>query len=225
MPSRGWPSSSSSGTIGGLASKKRPVMAAPGFEDVVVGIAGTGSMGRAHASRWSQEGLKVVIGSRDPARAQRLAGQCRGDVEGTSHAEMLKKANFIILATPPGQALADFFDAHKDIIRGAGKCFVDLSVAFSRYGSPAVQPPPPYLSTIEWLKDRFDDPSTCFVKAWANLMAASIVQNRKQPVEVAGDDKAKEIAFRMLTKVGFTPCDCGGVADVPKIEPGFHERR
>ena len=110
-------------------------------------------------------------------------------------------------------------------IKGRGLCFVDLSVAFSRYGSPAVQPPAPFFSTIEWLKSLLDDPSTSFVKAWANLMAQSISKNRKQPVEVAGDDKAKEIAFRLLNKVGFTPCDCGGCADVPKIEPGFHERR
>ena len=198
---------------------------ASGFEDIVVGVAGTGMMGQAHAYRWSKEGLKVVIGSRDPKRAEALATKLGAGVEGGSHADMLAKANFVFLCTPPGKCLSDFFEAHGAAIKGRGLCFVDLSVAFSRYGSPAVQPPAPFFSTIEWLKSLLDDPSTCFVKAWANLMAQSISKNRKQPVEVAGDDKAKEIAFRLLNKVGFTPCDCGGCADVPKIEPGFHERR
>ena len=54
---------------------------------------------------------------------------------------MVRKANFIILAIPPGPVCKAFIDAHRDELVGKGKMFVDLSVTFSRYGSPAVQPP------------------------------------------------------------------------------------
>ena len=56
--------------IGGSASS-RPAMAT-GFEDIVVGVAGTGNMGQAHAYRWSKEGLKVVVGSRHVRRQRKF---------------------------------------------------------------------------------------------------------------------------------------------------------
>lgn len=58
-----------------------------------------------------------------------------------------------------------------------------------------------------------------WIKAWANLMASSIHNNRVQPVEVAGDEGAKKIAFRMLEEAGWEPLDCGGLSDISKIEP------
>ena len=56
-------------------------------------------------------------------------------------------------------------------------------------------------------------------------MWTSIRDNRQQPVEVAGDDNAKAVAFRLLNKAGFEPLDCGGMEDICKIEPGYHSRR
>lgn len=44
-------------------------------------------------------------------------------------------------------------------------------------------------------------------------------------METAGDPAAKEVAIAMLTAEGWEPLDCGGIADIPKIETGFHERR
>jgi len=38
-------------------------------------------------------------------------------------------------------------------------------------------------------------------------------------MEVAGDEKAKRTAFRMLAAAGFEPLDCGGVAEAQGIEP------
>ena len=41
------------------------------------------------------------------------------------------------------------------------------------------------------LRDRLDDPTSGWIKAWSNLAAGSIRDNRVQPVEVAGDESAK----------------------------------
>ena len=63
------------------------------------------------------------------------------------------------------------------------------------------------------------DPSASWVKSWANVMAGSIANFNKQPMEVAGDDAAKKMAFRMLTAAGFEPLDCGSAEDAKGIEP------
>ena len=78
---------------------------------------------------------------------------------------------------------------------------------------------------VNYLRDRLGDPNSAWIKAWANLAAGSIKNNRVQPVEVAGDDAAKAIAFKMLTVEGWEPLDCGSVEDIPKIETGFHPHR
>lgn len=161
---------------------------------VVVGVVGTGMMASAHAFRHSQLGLKTVIGSRVASRAQALAAKIpHGNVEGYSQEEMLEKANFIILAIPSTE-LRDFFDKHRPLIAGKNKMFVDLSVTFSRYGSPKVQPPTvsdgpnwngPYFDMCNYLKDRLNDDSATFVKAWHNLYFKSIMNDKVQPVECA----------------------------------------
>merc|ERR1712118_573990 len=138
---------------------------------------------------------------------------------------MIRSCNFIILCIPPGKASTDFIDSYRDEITGKAKMFVDLTVSYTKYGSPAVQAPAPYLDHVNWLKDRLNDPTASWVKAWANLMWKSIRDNRQQPVEVAGDPAAKAMAFRLLQHAGFEPLDCGSAEDIPKIEPGYHERR
>lgn len=158
-------------------------MAENKLANVVVGVAGTGMMGGAHAFRHAQIGLPVVIGSRDPNKAQALASKInKPNVTGTSVADMLEKANFIILAVP-ARTLTDFFDTHRDLIVGKSKMFVDLSVTFSRMGSPAIQPPTssdgpnwrgPYFDMCNYQKDRLNDPTVSFVKTWHNLYYKSI---------------------------------------------------
>jgi predicted dinucleotide-binding enzyme len=197
--------------------------------DISIGIVGTGSMASAHAYRWSQYGIPVFIGSRDPAKGKQLAETIGCGCRGGGHLDMIRASNFIMLCIYPGKPSSDFIDTYRDELSGKSKMFVDMSVAFSRLGyprgGPRVQPPAPYQDHVNWLKDRLDDPTASWVKSWANLMAGSIRNNRRQPVEVAGDPAAKAVAFRLLNTAGFEPLDCGGTQDIPKIEPGFHERR
>ena len=173
--------------------------------------------------------MSLTVDLRSSPCCGRIGGKC----DGGSQAEMVQKANFIILAIP-SPALIPFLETHRDAIVGKGKMFVDLSVTFSRYGSPAVQPPTksdgpnwrgPYFDYVNYMKDRLNDPTATFVKAWHNLYYKSIANNKVQPVECAGDPAAKEVAMKMLTAEGWEPLDCGGIADVPAVETGFHPRR
>eukprot|EP00403_Amphidinium_massartii_P010014 CAMPEP_0178409342 /NCGR_PEP_ID=MMETSP0689_2-20121128/20413_1 /TAXON_ID=160604 /ORGANISM="Amphidinium massartii, Strain CS-259" /LENGTH=210 /DNA_ID=CAMNT_0020030481 /DNA_START=78 /DNA_END=711 /DNA_ORIENTATION=+ len=194
------------------------------FDDVQIGIVGTGMMASAHAFRWSQYGIKVFISSRDPAKAQKLAESIGNGVQGGSHEEMIKASNFIMLCIHPGKPAAEFIDSNRDELSGKGKMFVDMSVPFSRLGYPAAGPEVqqyiyPHLDHVSFLKEKLNDPTASFVKAWANFMAGSIARNRVQPAEVAGDPAAKAVAIRLLSHAGFEPLDCGGPEDVAKIEP------
>jgi predicted dinucleotide-binding enzyme len=197
------------------------------FDDISIGVIGTGNMASAHAYRWSQYGIKVFIGSRDPAKGQELARRIgKSTSQGGGHLDMIRASNFIIISIYPGKCSRDFFDTYRDEISGKNKMFVDLTVGFSpRFGQPCLKECAPYLDHVNWLKDNLNDPTSSWVKAWANLMARSIKDNRQQPVEVAGDPAAKSVTFRLLNYAGWEPLDCGSCEDIPKIEPGLHSRR
>ena len=133
---------------------------------------------------------------------------------------MIGASNFLILCIPPGPPSLAFIDQHREELVGKGKMFVDLSASFTRsaaacsetnlaareplpplgnrplhlarrFYSDAQRPPPPCYSHLLWLRERLNDPTASWVKAWANLMSGSIKSNRCQPVEVAGDAAAK----------------------------------
>ena len=72
--------------MGNSAASVEP---AAGFDDLAVGIVGTGMMATAHATAWSSLGMKVYIGSRDAARGQALARKIGNGCKGGTHAEML----------------------------------------------------------------------------------------------------------------------------------------
>ena len=55
---------------------------ATGFEDLSVGIVGTGMMARAHATAWTKLGMKVFIGSREPSKATALAAKMGNGCQG-----------------------------------------------------------------------------------------------------------------------------------------------
>eukprot|EP00930_Biecheleria_cincta_P048805 TRINITY_DN34069_c0_g1_i1.p1 TRINITY_DN34069_c0_g1~~TRINITY_DN34069_c0_g1_i1.p1 ORF type:complete len:199 (+),score=30.20 TRINITY_DN34069_c0_g1_i1:162-758(+) len=183
-------------------------------------------MASAHAHCWSQHGLKVFIGSQSRAQGRRAAEAIGQGCQGGGHVDMIRASNFIMLCIDPGQPSAEFLDNYRDEFLGQGKMFVDMSAPFAAASSQELQQcMHPHNDHVSFLKARLNDPSASFVKAWANVMAREIRDNRQQPVEVAGDPEAKSVAIRLLNRAGFEPIDCGGPEDIPKIEPGFHERR
>lgn len=194
---------------------------------LVIGVLGTGPMGSAQAFRWAQHGFKVVIGSRDKSRGEQAAARIGKGCVGTSQEEMCHLSNVIIICVNAGHPFEQSIDKFRKHCMGKGKVFVDLLVAYSRYFGDAQRPNgggPPYSTTIHG-KERMGDSTAAWVKCFANLAAGSVRNRRVQPVEVAGDEVGKAVCFKLLKAAGFEPLDCGGMADCPKIEPGYHPRR
>jgi NADPH-dependent F420 reductase len=68
-------------------------------------IGGTGALGFGLALRWGQAGVRVVIGSRDPARAQEAVARASAavpdaDYTGYENAEAATKADVVVLTVP-----------------------------------------------------------------------------------------------------------------------------
>ncbi|MFM2437516.1 MAG: NADPH-dependent reductase, partial [Actinomycetota bacterium] len=77
----------------------------PDVSDVIVGVVGgTGEQGRGLAFRWAAAGLSVIIGSRDPARAQEAADAISAAtgsvVRGLGNAECVAAADVVLIAVP-----------------------------------------------------------------------------------------------------------------------------
>lgn len=80
-------------------------MSTPPTADPVAIIGASGSLGFGLAVRLRRAGIPVVIGSRDPARAEEAAGRANDAVEGATcsgaeNAEAARTANVVILSVP-----------------------------------------------------------------------------------------------------------------------------
>lgn len=142
----------------------QPVMP-DSFDDLAVGVIGTGRMGMAHAHAWSKLGIKVFIGSRDAARGNAAAAQVGQGCAGGSHEDCLAASNFILLCIMPGPDSVAFIDKVKPLVAGQGKMFIDMSASYTRFYTEEHRAPSPYKSHLNFLKDRLADPSA----SWATV--------------------------------------------------------
>ena len=72
--------------------------------DSIAIVGGTGKEGKALARRWSNAGREVILGSRDPARAEAAAAEVAaatgGRVRGLGNTEACAAGDLVVLATP-----------------------------------------------------------------------------------------------------------------------------
>jgi NADPH-dependent F420 reductase len=100
---------------------------------LVIGVlGGTGDQGRGLARRLALAGQKVIIGSRDAARAVAAAQTCGS--EGAHNEDCAAQADLLIVAVP--------YEGHKDLLAGlartlAGKIVVDCvnPMGFDKQGA------------------------------------------------------------------------------------------
>ncbi len=104
-------------------------------------LGGTGEQGRGLARRFALAGVRVVLGSRDAARAQAaadgLAGVPAGSVTGAGNAEAAAQADVVIAAVP--------WDGHRELLVSLadaleGKVVVDCvnPLGFDKQGGYAL---------------------------------------------------------------------------------------
>jgi 8-hydroxy-5-deazaflavin:NADPH oxidoreductase len=176
-------------------------------------MGGTGAFGRALAERLSELGEEIVIGSRDPSRAEEIAAVI--GVEGAKNEEAAAGADLVILAVRSNAAL-DTARAIKPVLQATPLLCVASDLTFTDSG---VLPGLESGSLAERVQEIVDGP----VVAGLQSLAAVHLTQTDPPEEdalVCGDDKrAKgvvlELAERLVTGRAI---DAGPLANARALE-------
>ena len=158
-------------------------------------LGGTGDFGKALATRLREAGYDVVIGSRDPARAQSVAAEL--GVAGSANDEAARSAELVVLATNAAAAL-DTAGSLRDAI---GETPVLCVASELRFTPKGVLPETDTLSLAERVQALVDAP----VVAGLHSLGARSLGGAQAPEEdalVCGDDEgAKSLALELAGRI------------------------
>lgn len=185
-------------------------------------LGGTGDLGGGLALRWVMAGYEVIIGSRTPEKAQRMAAELNARepahaVRGMANAEAAMAADVVVMTVP--------FANHQstlESIRAAvqGKIFVDVTV-------PLV---PPKVGTVQLPEDgcasvraqNFLGDKVRVVSAYQNVAAAHLNDLHHDPecdVLVCGNDKdACAVVIALTGAAGMQGWHAGPIANAVVAE-------
>ncbi len=173
-------------------------------------------MGAGIARLLAGKGVKVAVGSRDPAKAAKLAQEVGAGAEGGGIAAATKLADVVILAVP--------YTAAAETIREAGgfpgKILVDISNPITPdYKALTVGHTTSAAEEIQKLA-----PEAKVVKAYntifAQLLPTETRKGRSVQVFVAGDDEAaKQVVSDLVAKGEFEAVESGPLSNSRYLEP------
>lgn len=181
-----------------------------------VGIVGTGNMGTGLGRQFAAAGHEVIVGSRDPERAQDKADEIGAAGHGT-YAEAVAEAEAFLLAVN----WWDLDGVLPQLGDVDGKILIDCTNPYTdnTYSTPADLGG---RSAAEVIQERL--PGARVVKAW-NHVYAQIVNSSPdfggQPASVllAGDDaEAKEAVAALARDAGYDPWDAGPLWSAFNVE-------
>jgi NADPH-dependent F420 reductase len=159
---------------------------------VVAILGGTGDQGRGLGRRLAQAGNRVVIGSRDAARAAAIAADLVADsdvVSGASNTDAARAADVVIVAVP--------YDGHRELLSGlaselAGKLVVDCvnPIGVDKSGPHAL----PVADGSAAQEAAGVLPESTVVAAFHHVSAVTLLDESVESVDtdvlVLGDDRA-----------------------------------
>jgi len=158
-------------------------------------VGGTGDFGLALVRRLAEAGDQVVVGSRDPERAQAKAGEA-GASGGAANADAVRGVDLVVLAVKAEAALP----TARELAEAIGETPV-LSVASElRFERAGVHPTAEDRSVAERVQDLLRAPVSAGLHS---LAAASLGGGRSEgDALVCGDDAlAKDLALELAAKV------------------------
>jgi NADPH-dependent F420 reductase len=176
-------------------------------------IGGTGAFGRALAERLHALGREVVIGSRDPSRAQEIAAVL--GVEGAANEDAAAGADLVVLAVRSNAAL-ETARALAPVLGTTPLLCVASDLTFTENG---VLPGRESRSLAEAVQDVVEAP----VAAGLQSLAAVHLSDPNAPEEdvlVCGDDEhAKQLALELAGRlIRGRAIDAGPLANARALE-------
>jgi NADPH-dependent F420 reductase len=193
-------------------------MTTGGLSIAVVG--GTGQLGAAIARRLVKAGENVIIGSRDPVKAEAtaraLGAECARDVGYGGNAAAAAAADLIILTVP----FASQRTTLEDIAAGlAGKILLDTTVPLMPPKVMRVQLPPEGSAAVRAAEIVGD--GVRVVSAFHNVAAHKLASDETVECDVLvfGDDKAaRDVALRVVEACGLRALHGGVLANSAAAE-------
>jgi 8-hydroxy-5-deazaflavin:NADPH oxidoreductase len=190
-------------------------------KQVIAVLGGTGHEGAGLAARWAKAGHKVIVGSRDAARAAEsardLAAASGGEITGMGNLDAAAAGEIVVLAVPYAaqQALAREVRAQLE-----GKIVIDVTVPLQPPKVARVQLPEGG-SAVEALQRMLGE-GVRVVSAFQNVSAHQL-SALDQPVDcdvlVAGDDvEARETVCQLARAIGIAAWHAGPLANSAAAE-------
>lgn len=189
---------------------------------IIAVLGGSGKEGSGLAMRWAHAGHSVVIGSRDPDKAQRAADELNlalggGTVRGAANADAAAGADVVVLTVP--------YAAHKDTLLSvrdalAGKVIIDVTVPINPADFLRVVVPAGGSASKE--AQALLDNGARVVAAFQNISATHLKKLDAVvdcDVLVCGDDDAaKQITMRLVADTGMKAWDAGPLDNAVVVE-------
>jgi NADPH-dependent F420 reductase len=196
-------------------------MTAQNPETIAV-IGGTGAEGGGLALRWAAAGHRVIIGSRDGAKAAQAAAELSallpsGRIEGEDSASAASKATIVVLAVPFAGQMPTA-KALKDVLQG--KILIDVTVPLVPPKVSTVQLPEGGSSVVAVQKELGE--GVRVVSAFQNVSAHKLKKLDMQiacDVLVCADDKdARLRVVQLAADAGLKGINAGPLANSAAAE-------
>ncbi len=184
-------------------------------------IGGTGKEGAGLAMRWACTGYRVLIGSRDAAKAKQKADELNTQMgfnylQGLANVEAAQAADVVVLTVP--------YDGHRAILESLrealkGKLVIDVTVPTRPPDIRTVHVPEGQSACLE--AQAFLGPESTVIAAFQNVGAAHLQSDHSVPCDVlvCGDAaQAKEETIKLVQAAGMRGIDAGPLANAVAVE-------
>src|SRR5205814_308407 len=190
-------------------------------------LGGTGAEGSGLAYRLAEAGEKVLIGSRDAARAQETAKRLRERIGGDSQIEGMDNTSAaatcdVAILTVPFSGVSTLLKQLKSVWK-QGTMVIDTTVPLAAaVGGATTRVLGVWQGSAAEQTKELLPPGVTLAAAFQNLGAQSLAGN--EPVDcdvlVCGDDeKAKQVAFELVSKIrGARPLNGGKLENARIVE-------
>lgn len=185
-------------------------------------LGGTGKEGSGLALRWASAGHMILIGSRDPERAQRAAADLnaalgRQAAKGASNREAAAQADVVVL-TVPYAAHAATIESVKDVVQG--KVVVDVTVPLDLTNVRRAKMPPSGSAALE--AQQLLGEGVHVVSAFQNISAEhlrSLDHEIDCDVLVCGNNRdAKKLVINLSEAAHIRAWDAGPIENSMVVE-------
>jgi len=188
--------------------------------DTIAVIGGSGNLGAALARRWAKAGCRVVIGSRDPAKAAaaaaRLAAELGVEVGSGGNLDAARQAAVVVVAVP----FASQLQVLQEIKPGLeGKVVIDTTVPLMPPKVARVQLPPE--GSAAQRAHKLLGEGVKLVSAFHNVAAHRLATDEEVECDVLvfGDDRqARAVAVDLAGRAGLRGLHAGALANAAAAE-------